>query len=72
VDGVFQDSIGSATGLRPFQGHDLVIGNQETGDDGMNGRIDEFRLDLAERPAAWIRHAWFTQRPENSGFVRIR
>lgn len=66
MDGLLVDTLEGATGLNPYLGHELILGNQETGDDGMAGRLDEFRLDLAVRSAAWIRHSWHSQRPEAS------
>ena len=72
VDGMLQDTIAASVALTTFTGHDLVLGNQETGSNGIFGGIDEFRLDLAVHSGGWIRHQWFSQRPENSSLTRLR
>lgn len=72
LDGELVDTLSGAARLHSYVGHDLILGNQETGDDGMTGTLDEFRLDLAVRSAAWIRHSWHSQRPDKSTLSPLR
>jgi hypothetical protein len=64
VDGIPQGFLEADTSLLTVAGHDLIVGNQEGGNDGLAGRIDDLRFDLLARPDAWIRHLAFVQTPE--------
>jgi len=66
VDGELQGEFTSEQSLYPFEGHELILGNQESGDDGLQGALDEFRIEWKTRTGAWIRHQWFTQKTDAS------
>jgi hypothetical protein len=69
VDGISQGSLVGDTTLLSVTGHDLMIGNQEGGADGLSGSIDELRWEPVARSDAWIRHQAFVQA---AGHVRPR
>ena len=64
VDGVSQGFLQADTTLLTVAGHDLIVGNQESGGDGLAGRIDDLRFEMEARPDAWIRHQAYLQNPD--------
>lgn len=64
VNGVSQGFLQADTTLLTVVGHDLVVGNQESGGDGLTGRIDDLRFELLSRSDSWIRHQAFLLAPD--------
>lgn len=63
VNGMPQGFLQADTTLLSVAGHQIIVGNQESGDDGLTGRIDDLRFELQTRPDAWIRHQAYLQTP---------
>lgn len=64
VNGTPQGFLQADTSLLTVVGHDLVVGNQESGDNGLVGRIDDLRFELLSRSDSWIRHQAFLHSPD--------
>lgn len=62
-DGLEQGRLRTDTSLLDPTGHDLLLGNQADGLDGIRGILDEVRWDWVARSPDWIRHLHFVQFP---------
>lgn len=62
-DGLEQGRLRTDAPLLDPTGHDLLLGNQPDGLDGIRGLLDEVRWDNIARSPDWIRHLHFLQSP---------
>jgi len=65
-NGILQGEAVTSSGPLPMTGHDIILGNQETVDDGISGTLDEIHFDLRARSIGWIRHEAFSQSREHA------
>ncbi|QQS03749.1 MAG: hypothetical protein IPK50_15770 [Fibrobacterota bacterium] len=69
-DGMEQGRIRTDAPLLDPAGHDLLLGNQSDGLDGIRGILDEVRWDSVARSPDWIRHLHFLQSPSRIVLTR--
>lgn len=69
-DGLEQGRLRTDASLLDPTGHDLLLGNQADGLDGIRGILDEVRWDSVARSPDWIRHLHFVQSPSRIVLAR--